>query len=246
MAKELEIHCAPGQDKLTVVQLEGNAPKQLDEKAPVAVEIKGTIGAVQEYLSKRVNSGQFEQKDCHILVNRDKGVIHLIFNERDAYRMGQVAGVIETNPKFDEFGINNSSIVWQPAELGLFIKMNRTYFPDRNQCMELVSTLMNFTATVNSSLQNSIKQNGDRGDEFRQTVNSNLPESFKLMIPVLKGGKPEEIDVETFAKISGRDVTFVLISPDAAALIEEIKATEIDAQLTAIREIAPDIAIIEV
>lgn len=38
----------------------------------------------------------------------------------------------------------------------------------------------------------------------------------------------------------------IKISPDAAALYEEIKATEIDAQLKAIKEITPDIAIIEI
>ena len=246
MSKDYEIHCAPGQERLTLTALEGQAPKRLDEKAPLGIDITGTIGAVQEYLAKRVDSGQFNQKDCHILVNRDKGSIHLVFNERDAYKQGQVKGVIETNPKFDEFGINDASRVWQPAELGMFCKMNRTFFPDRSENMKLVSKLMNFTATVNSSLQNGVKQSGDRTDEFSQTVDSNLPASFRLKIPVIKGGMPEEIEIETFAKISGREVSFVLISPDAAALVEDVKANAIDEQLAAIRETAPDIAIIEV
>ena len=112
--------------------------------------------------------------------------------------------------------------------------------------MRLVSTLMNFTANVNSTIESSIAQNGSSADVFNQAVDSNLPESFKVKMPILKGGPDWEFDVETFAKISGKEVKFILISPDAAALLEEAKATAINEQLKQIVEIAPGIAIIEV
>lgn len=243
---KINVQLNPGQDHLTITMLEGKAPVQLDAKAPIKTDIKGTIGAVKEYLEKRVSSGQFEQKDCHILVNRDKGTIQLVFNEKDAYNRGEVLGQLITNPKLDEFGINDADTVWTPASLGLFFKMNRTYFPDRSENMRLVSTLMNFTANVNSTIESSIAQNGSSADVFNQAVDSNLPESFKVKMPILKGGPDWEFDVETFAKISGKEVKFILISPDAAALLEEVKATAIDEQLKSIAEIAPDIEIIEV
>lgn len=243
---QINISPAPGQDHLTLTLLEGQAPVKLDEKEPIKCNIKGTLGAVQEYLSKRVAKDQFEQKDCHILVNRDEGTILFVFNEADAYTRGEVLGSLVINPKFQEFGINDSAVVWTPQELGMFFKMNRTYFPDRQENMKLVSELMNFTATVNNQIQRSMKENGDRTDNFSQVVNSNLPGSFKLRIPVLKGGPLEQIEVETFARISGREVAFILISPDAAALMEQIKFKEIEDQLSSIRDLAPDIAIIEV
>ena len=235
-----------GVDNVEITLREAPAAKVLDEKAPVKINISGTMGAVNEWLEKRVDACQFSQKNCHILVDRDKAEITLITNEADEYKRGTVKGALAFNPKFLEFGINNSSVVWTPTELGMFLKMNRTFFADRAENMKLVSTLMNFVATVNNSIAKSARENGDRTDNFSQVVDSNLPESFTINIPVLKGGRPESIEVETFAKISGRDVSFILISPDAAALYEEIKATEIDAQLEAIKEIAPDIAIIEI
>lgn len=85
----------------------------------------------------------------------------------------------------------------------------------------------------------------DNADEFSQAVNSNLPEKFKVRMPILKGDEAWEFDVETFAKISGKEVALVLISPDAAALIEDAKSQTIEKELTAIAEIAPDIAIID-
>lgn len=81
--------------------------------------------------------------------------------------------------------------------------------------MTLVSACKNFTATVNNAIERSIKENGDRTDNFAQVVNSNLPESFTLSIPVFKGGNKENLEVETFAKIDGRNVAFVLMSPGA-------------------------------
>lgn len=243
--EKIQINLAPGQERMTIVNLEGKAPAQLDEKAPIKCDIKGTISAVRKYLEKRVSVGQFQQKDCHILVNREAGTIRLVFNESDYYNRGEVSGALIINPKIAEFGINDPTNVWKPAELGIFFKMNRTYFTDRDENMKLVSDLMNFTANVNSTINRSVNQNGSSADEFSQAVNSNLPEVFKVKMPILKGGDPWEFDVETFAKISGKEVALVLISPDAAALIEDAKSQTIEKELTAIAEIAPDIAVID-
>jgi hypothetical protein len=56
----------------------------------------------------------------------------------------------------------------------------------------------------------------------------------------------ETLEVETFARINGREIAFVLLSPGANQTLEEIRDSVIDAQLEQIHEIAPDIAIIEV
>jgi hypothetical protein len=57
---------------------------------------------------------------------------------------------------------------------------------------------------------------------------------------------PETLEVETCARINGRDVAFALLSPEANHMLEGIRDTAIDAQLLQIRKIAPNIAIIEV
>ena len=244
--EKMTFNLAPGCENVEITLRDAPAAKVLDEKAPVKIDISGTIGAVAEWLKKRVEACQFSQKNCHILVDRDKAEITLITNESDEYKRGIIKASLKFNPEFLAFGINDSSEVWTPTELGMFMKMHRSYFADKSENMKLVSTLMNFVATVNNSIAKSVKENGDRTDNFSQAVDSNLPASFTICIPILKGGKKESIEVETFAKISGREVSFMLISPDAATLFEEIKETEIDAQLAAIAEIAPDIAIIEV
>lgn len=243
--EKIQINLAPGQPVTEVIWREGVAARQLEPKAPVKTNLEGVIGCVAEYLAKRIDTGQFEQKDCHILVNRDKVEITLITNETDGYRRGEIVGRLEYNSKFLAFRINTGQS-WTPTELGLFAKMNRTFFTDRTSNMELVSKLMNFTATVNNSIDRAVAENGSRSDCFTQVVNSNLPESFLLQIPIFKGMSAETIEVETFAQVNGREVSFVLMSPGAQATLEDLRDKVIDNELDKIRDIAPDIAIIEV
>ena len=166
-------------------------------------------------------------------------------NEADEYTRGTIAGTLQYHPKFEEFGINTGK-VWSPFDFGMFCKMNRAFFADKNANMSLVSACKNFTAKVNNQIERAIQENGNRTDNFAQVVNSNLPESFTLSIPIFKGGKKEDLVVETFAKIDGRNVAFVLLSPGAEETLEELRDKAIDEQLNAIKAIAPDIAIFEV
>ena len=61
-----------------------------------------------------------------------------------------------------------------------------------------------------------------------------------------KGFACEEIEVEIYADVDGRDVSLSLVSAGANEAIEEYKNRVIDEQLNLIREIAPDIVIIEI
>ena len=232
---------APGMNE--VIIREGAAPKVLDPKAPVKMNVNGTINAPFEYLSKRIDC--INQKDCHIIVNREKITIELVVNEADEYTRGTIAGTLQYHPKFEEFGINTGK-VWSPFDFAMFCKMNRAFFADKNVNMSLVSACKNFTAKVNNQIERAIQENGNRTDNFAQVVNSNLPESFTLSIPIFKGGKKEDLVVETFAKIDGRNVAFVLLSPGAEETLEDLRDKAIDEQLNAIKAIAPDIAIFEV
>lgn len=243
--EKIQINLGEGVTNAEVILREGAAPKVLDPKEPIKTNISGVIGAPFEYLSKRLGTGQFTQERSHIIVDRENISITLVINEDDFYSTGIVTGTLEFHPKFIEFGIN-SGRSWTPVELGTFLKMNRTFFPDKTVNMKLVSDLMNFTATVNNKIERSVKESGDRTDNFAQVVNSNLPASFNVAMPIFKGMPTEDIEVETFARVDGREVAFVLLSPGANQALEEIRDKAIDVQIEQIREIAPNIAIIEI
>jgi hypothetical protein len=243
--EKFQVTLSEGVQKAEIIVREVKEVNELPVLKPLKLAISGTIGAPLEFLTRRKDEfEQINQKRCHILVEREEISIKLVYNENDEYNTGSITGVLESHPKFVEFGINTGK-VWTPAELGLFFKMNRSFFATREENMKLVSELMNFSATVNNSIQRSVKESGDRTDNFEQVVNSNLPKSFVLIVPIFKGNKAETIEVETFAKINGREVAFTLLSPAAQATQEDIRDKVVDEQLEAIRVLCPDIAIIE-
>ncbi len=227
---------------IEVILREGEAPVALDPKEPNPVDITGTIDSPLRWLEKRVDL--IDQKQANITVDRDNMQISLVDRETDFYNNG-VRGVLQLSKEMKEFGINTDK-VWDPIKLSKFIKMHRAFFTDKTENMQLVSILKNFKAKVNQDIERSKEENGSRVDNYSQVVDSNLPKSFKLFIPLFKGFACEEIEVEIYADVDGRDVSLSLVSAGANEAIEEYKNRVIDEQLDAIRDIAPDIVIIEV
>lgn len=227
---------------IEVVIREGKAPVALDPKEPINVEIRGTIDAPYKWLEKRV--GLINQKQSHILVNRDGMYIGLTINENDYYQT-EIEGVLQPSKEIEEFGINNDK-KWEPIKLSQFFKMHRAFFKDKSENMMLVSVLKNFKAKVNQDIERSKEENGSKTDNYSQVVDSNLPKSFKLNIPLFKGFACEEIEVEIYADVDGREVSLSLVSAGANEAIEEYKNKVIDEEIETIKSIAPDIVIIEV
>ena len=227
---------------IEVVLREGEAPELLEIKEPERVVISGTIDTPFRWLEKRIEL--INQKASNIIVNRDVMGIALTVDETNYYK-SDIRGELKTSKEMMEFGINTEK-KWEPIKLSKFLKMHRAFFTDKSQNMMLVSTLKNFKAKVNQDIERSKEENGSKVDNYSQVVDSKLPKSFKLNISLFKGFANEEIEVEIYADVDGRDVSLSLVSAGANEAIEEYKNKVIDEQLDAIRQIAPDIVIIEV
>lgn len=235
------VNLPEGQNTLTF--LSGNAPKQLDEKAPLAIDIEGTIFAPLDWLVKRV--GDIDQHKAHILVNRDELEIVLIFNEDDPYTHSEVTGTLSYSDIYKKLGINSDKM-WQPEVLSRFLKLNRSFFKDKEQGMKIVTALKRLETKVEQEAKREREENGTVGISFRQQVAStNIPESFTLRLPVFSGGEVVEIEVETFVSIDGADIKIALQSAGANDAVEDVKLNGISDVVEKIREIAPEIAIIE-
>lgn len=226
---------------IELVVREGIAAKQLDQKEPLEVSICGNLDSPFNWLEKRVST--IDQHKTYILVDREEMSIWLNIDETNCYG-ASIKGKLRLSEIFVAFGINSSK-TWDAQQLAHFIKMNRAYFPDKSENMNLVSTLKNFRAKVNQKLEQSKEDNGSMTDNFSQIVVSNIPKSFKMQLPIFKGTVPSEIEVEIYPDIDGRNVTLSLISAGANEIMEETRDKNIDIELGRIREIAPDIAIIE-
>ena len=246
--EKLNIIFPEGKDKaeLVIRQVNDEVKKELPVQEPDTVTINGNISAVFAFLEKRWNAADSQIDHCrtHILVNRDDLSMELIVNETDKRNRKFVNATIELSRQFKSFGINDKEN-WDPMELGNFFRINRSYFANREENMMLVSALKNFKAKVHQEVEREEKDNGGKTDVFRQVVDSSLPKAFSITIPIFKGQPAQTINVEVIAHVHGREFELELISADAAAIIEECRDKIFDEQIDRIRELAPEIPIIE-
>jgi hypothetical protein len=123
--------------------------------------------------------------------------------------------------------------------------MNRSFFKDLSANMTLVTQLKSYIAKINVLYEKENAENGAFKDNYSGVVESNLPSAFMLKVPIFKGVAYEEIEVEFYTSVDGRNVSLQLFSPSANQLFEELRDTTIDNQLKDIKALCPDIAIIE-
>lgn len=245
----LNVRIADGNPKTQVIirQVEGEDPTILPAEEPAKLNIKkGTIGVIAEFLQKRWNmEDQIDHERTHLMVYREECRMVLVTNEDSERNSQSVEGVLQFSRQYEAFGINNAEKGWDPIELGQFFKFYKTYFEDKSENMKLVSELKAFKATVNTNIDRYVKENGSVQDNYSAIVDSTLPQAFTIHIPIFKGESPESLNVEIYSKVSGRDVTLYLMSSDAISTIEDVRDRRIDSELEKIREIAPEIPILE-
>lgn len=244
--EKFQINLAPGIERTEVILREVNDANELPVQAPINVNLSGVIGAPFEFLHKRlvVSEDQIDIARSLVIVDREALTITLVTNENDVYKKGLVVGSAKIHPKFAEFGINTGRS-WEPNELGQFFKMNRAYFPDKSENMQLVTVLRNFVAKINAQIDKQKDESGSFADNYSGVVTSNLPGAFKLKIQLFKGFPAEVFEVEFYASINGRSVFLQLYSPGANESIEEIRNSIIDEEIKKFREFQPNLAIIE-
>lgn len=247
--KEIVVNIAnyEGKDPIEIIFRNGEAapqPKPLATMAPESINVSGVISTPLDWLEKRVST--IDQLKANIQVDREKMQITLTTDERDGYLKSKIVGTVAFTDTYDAFGINNSQVGWLPAKLGQFLRLNRGVFEDRQECMKLVSLLKNFTAKAKAEIQKQRDPSGSTADVYRQEVESNLPKSFTVHIAIFKGTAKEAIEVEFDHYLKDGDVFLQLVSPGANELTETYRDQCIDDVLNKIREIAPDIAILEV
>ena len=172
--------------------------------------------------------------------------IEVTINEDDYYTKDTIIGSVQLAEVFARFGINNDEKAWIPSKLGQFLRLNRGVSEDKEKCMVLVSNLKNFSAKANAEIQKQKDPSGSMAEVYRCQVESNLPKSFSVCLPIFKGTAKQRIEIEFDHYLSDGDVYLQLVSPGANELVESYRDSCIDTVLDKIKAIAPDIAILEV
>lgn len=214
--------------------------------------ITGTLSVPRlalEKLPRKVAIDMDESGDTilahsYITVCREKGRMLFVQNTGMPEETGHYVGELTLAHKFKEFGINDPDKRRTTFDLAEVIKMNRKYFDTKEIAMKLVTTLRTFKAKVTKQIEDSDDKRGNTSMIRVQAVESNIPESFFLTLPIFAGYPPQRIAVEI--SIDAQDYSCALVSPDAADFIEQYTDELIDDELKAIVGLHPDLRIFEV
>lgn len=202
------------------------------------VEIgKVTIFAIYEFLSKS-DVKEDLILDSVLRFSYDDLSLDLGYGvtQRHPYK---ISSKIILNPDLEAFEINKGKR-YAPAQLADFIKMNRHLFESKSVAMELVSALKNIKASVNRAIEDSRDDRGNRRALIDQVVQSNIPESFNIELPIFKGQPKVVIPIEV---VLDEDLECILISPDLKEIIAKESERLISGEVDKIRELHPQLRI---
>lgn len=213
--------------------------KLLDPREPERLNIDGNIDSVRRWIEKRKH-----------MINSDKAVITVM---RDAltikldedpnnYYATVINAELELSTEMKKLGINDGKYM-TCFEMADRIKRLRSYFENRQQAMELVTTLRNFKAKVEKEVEASDDKRGNRREMLSQAVDSNLPKSFNVVVPIFKGQEKQTLEVEV--EINASDLTCTLVSPSVDDAMTEQANAIIDSELTQIESLYKEIVVIE-
>lgn len=232
-----------------LVTREGKA-QELPPMFSKPTKIEGIISTAREHLtnpSKWLTKAMSNTNDnplanSYLQVNREK--MSITFVEDEGYPWTSTyKGSLEFDERFKRFCINKNES-YTPFELADLIKMNRSFFETKDKAMLLVSQLRKFEAKVNKDIEAHTDDRANRKVLLAQAVETNLPESFKLHLPIFKGKEKMVIEVEI--TIDATDLSCRLISPEVNDYIEETRDTIIDEELKQINELHASLRIFEV
>ena len=222
-----------------IIIREGEA---LAPKYPIPVKIVGNIESVARFLAKRIET--LDQRKCNIAISRKEMLINMVINESDPYNCGLVQAQLMLDDDYKDFGINTAK-KYSLVSMADFLKMHRYCFEDSAVAMQIVAELKNFKAKVNKQIEKADDNKGNTRALLEQTVQSNIPKSFTLSMPVFKNEKPRKFQVEINIIVRDSEMECMLESLEANDLIKTLSGQLIDGQLMAISGIAPDIVQIE-
>lgn len=214
-----------------VTILTGNAPRQPEIYNPKSITIEGTIDATSRFCEVR----DFDRKASHALVSLSRGEIILVVNEQNTDNTHTVTGRVIIGKEFAALGINTDK-PYTPESLAKHLKLKRSLFESHTEHTKLIASLRQIKAKVNQAIEKAKDDKGNETDAFTQTVESNMPESFIMNIPLIEGQKPSRIEVFPVVEADGRDIIVTLESMDAAEGIDQYRNEAVEAEVVKITD----------
>lgn len=211
----IQISAGPGASELVIRH--GDAAPVI---VPKQYTFDGNISAPFDYLTARnaaTDNTHFNPKNAVLQINRKNGNLKLYQNPNDPIA-DVINGMTVVAPELDEWKFNTDHR-WRASDLAEFLRRNRRHFPDPARLADMIGELRSMKVTTNGDIQTADDKRGNKKSLFEQSVQSNIPVSFDVDLPIIAGQKPSRVKVEVFIEVTGSTVSLMLDSIDVAELI---------------------------
>lgn len=180
---------------------------------PQQVKISGDIKTVSAFIQKRKaliinDAGLQEINPDRAIVEVDKEAMTIILKLDPEFKYGTVViAKLEPNPDLAQFYINKNKQFSQ-RELVQLLKFSRLYFEDAGKHGDLLKAYQAFAAKTYTDLAGDQDNRGNKNFAFNKKVETGLPASFVMNIPVFKGQEPKRFMVEICLDVTDAAASF--------------------------------------
>lgn len=229
---------------------EGAAPDNFKVRKPIVID--GNIEVPYQHLEKQSSTiicelGQIQIQSLSDVIDEsfltiDAEYMQIKFIENAGKDYESIyTGKLEFDTVFKDLGINNNQVSYTPLALSEILKRYRSFFESKTEAMKLVSTLRDFEAKVNKEVEAKVDERANRRVLLAQTVTTNIPEGFKMKIPIFKGLDAVLFEIEI--SIDPINLNCLLVSPEANDLVLQTKNELLKEQESKIRALHEDLRI---
>jgi hypothetical protein len=205
-------------------------------KEPKAVVFKGTFQAVINYwLKRKVDVVKDLINRCRLEFSKTEMSIKLIIDEHKDYQ-DVIEGSMLKNPDLTSFGINNET-TWTLEALHKQIKLKKHLFHSPDQYHDLLTKLVNQKANINTDLDKSHDNRGNKKNSFERKVETNLPDKFDLILAPYKGYDTIQFSVEIYVDSKESSLIIQLFSPELVEKLLELQDNIMNKALEQFEEI---------
>jgi hypothetical protein len=250
MNKEVHIQLVPVNDRIKITEevRTGALPAIKDL---ITLKIVGTILAPFQYLDHmnrlnevdkpvegEENTFRIDRSLTHALVDLENQRIRLNVNKNKEYNQGYqaiIAGELMLSGDLKRFNINEDDEM-SPRKMADKLKRLKIFFKDPNQNHEIVSALMNLVGKSTKDFSRSEDNRGNLKASLDKKVNTNLPETFTLSVPIFEGFPPLTFQVEIGVDERDGGLSVWLESTELFSLMIEMRDKAISTEVAALEK----------
>jgi hypothetical protein len=204
---------------------------------PKKIHIIGDIKTVSSFIEKRkagaiagISGYQYiEPTRAIVEVDKIKKTITLSLDPQDEFGAVIIAKM-DPNPDLEKFGINKN-VQFSQKELVNLLKFSRLYFEDFDKHGSLLKAYQVFSAKTHTDLSGDSDNRGNKNFAFNKKVETGLPTSFVMNLPIFKGQDPKRFMVEICLDVTDAAASFWFESIELAELTELEGAKILDEEL---------------